>query len=145
MEDDASTATVDQSLLRSIRTLSNQRFERFTVVFLASIGMTDIVVINRLRPGELDIHASMSVSDVVDVHFSIQALNWHRDIHGGDVQLLRGGMRIGDHGLMITTSDFQRGALEEANQEGAIPIATVNGARLAELARERGAAKVVGA
>ena len=53
-------------------------------------------------------------------------------------------MRIGDHGLMITTSDFQRGALEEANREGAIPIATVNGARLAELARERGAAKVVG-
>ncbi len=136
---------VDQALLRSIRTLSNQRFERFTVVFLASIGMTDVVVINRLRPGELDIHASMSVSDVVDVHFSIQALNWHRDIHGGDVQLLRGGMRIGDHGLMITTSDFQRGALEEANREGAIPIATVNGARLAELARERGAAKVVGA
>ena len=135
---------VDQVLLRSIRTLSNQRFERFTVVFLASIGMTDVVVINRLRPGELDIHASMSVSDVVDVHFSIQALNWRRDIHGGDVQLLRGGMRIGDHGLMITTSDFQRGALEEANREGAIPIATVNGARLAELARERGAAKVVG-
>ncbi len=83
----------------------------------------------------------MSVSDIVDVHFSIQALNWHRDIHGGDVQLLRSGMRIGDHGLMITTSDFQRGALEEANREGAIPIATVNGARLAELARE--AAKVV--
>ncbi len=134
----------DQALLRSIRTLSNQRFERFTVVFLASIGMTDVVVINRLRPGELDIHASMSVSDVVDVHFSIQALNWRRDIHGGDVQLLRGGMRIGDHGLMITTSDFQRGALEEANREGAIPIATVNGARLAELARERGAAKAVG-
>ena len=134
----------DQALLRRIRDLSNQRFERFMVVFLASIGMTDVVVINRLRPGELDIHASMSIADAVDVHFSIQALNWRRDIHGGDVQLLRGGMRIGDHGLMITTSDFQRGALEEANREGAIPIATVNGARLAELARERGAAKVVG-
>ena len=134
----------DQALLRRIRDLSNQRFERFTVVFLASIGMTDVVVINRLRPGELDIHASMSIADAMDVNFSIQALNWRRDIHGGDVQLLRGGMRIGDHGLMITTSDFQRGALEEANREGAIPIATVNGARLAELARERGAAKVVG-
>ena len=134
----------DQALLRRIRTLSNQRFERFMVVFLASIGMTDVVVINRLRPGELDIHASMSVADVVDVHFSIQALNWRRDIHGGDVQLLRGGLRIGDHGLIITTSDFQQGALEEANRQGAIPIAMVNGARLAELARERGAAKVLG-
>ena len=133
-----------QALLRRIRTLSNQRFERFMVVFLASIGMTDVVVINRLRPGELDIHASMSVADVVDVHFSIQALNWRRDIHGGDVQLLRGGLRIGDHGLIITTSDFQQGAVEEANRQGAIPIATVNGARLVELARERGAAKVLG-
>ena len=132
-----------QALLRRIRNLSNQRFERFTVVFLASIGMTDVVVINRLRPGELDIHASMSVADVVDIHFSIQALNWRRDIHGGDVQLLRGGLRIGDHGLIITTSEFQQGALEEANRQGAIPIAMVNGARLAELARERGAAKVL--
>ena len=134
----------DQTLLRRIRSLSNQRFERFIVVFLASIGMTDVVVINRMRPGELDIHASLSIADITEVHFSIQALNWHRDIHGGDVQLLRGGMRIGDHGLIVTTSDFQRGAIEEANRQGAIPIAVINGERLMELARERGAAKVLG-
>ena len=134
----------DQTLLRRIRNLSNQRFERFMVVFLASIGMTDVVVLNRMRPGELDIHASMSVADVTDIHFSIQALNWHRDVHGGDIQLLRGGMRIGDHGLIVTTSDFQRGALEEANRQGAIPIATINGTRLAEIARNRGAARLLG-
>ncbi len=133
-----------QALLRRIRSLSNQRFERFIVVFLASIGMTDVVVINRMRPGELDIHASLSIADITEVHFSIQALNWHRDIHGGDVQLLRGGMRIGDHGLIVTTSDFQRGALEEANRQGAIPIAVINGERLVDLARERGAVKVLG-
>lgn len=134
----------DQTLLRRIRNLSNQRFERFMVVFLASIGMTDIVVLNRMRPGELDIHASMSVAEVTDIHFSIQALNWHRDVHGGDIQLLRGGMRIGDHGLIVTTSDFQRGALEESNRQGAIPIATINGTRLAEIARNRGAARLLG-
>ena len=133
-----------QALLRRIRGLSNQRFERFIVVFLASVGMTDVVVLNRIRPGELDIHASMSVAGVMDVHFSIQALNWHRDVHGGDIQTLRGGMRIGDHGLIITTSDFQRGALEEASRQGAIPIAVINGEKLVELAQERGAAKVLG-
>ncbi len=133
-----------QALLRRIRSLSNQRFERFIVVFLASIGMTDVVVINRMRPGELDIHASLSIADITEVRFSIQALNWRRDIHGGDVQLLRGGMRIGDHGLIVTTSDFQRGALEEANRQGAIPIAVINGERLVDLARERGAVKVLG-
>ena len=135
----------DQTLLRRIRGLSNQRFERFIVVFLASMGMTDVVVLNRMRPGELDVHASMSFADVMEVHFSIQALNWHRDVHGGDVQLLRGGLRIGDHGLIITTSDFQRGALEEATRQGAVPISVINGDRLAELARGRGAAKVLGA
>ena len=134
----------DHALLRRIRTLTNQRFERFIVVFLASLGMTDVVVMNRMRPGELDIRASMSVADVMGVHFSIQALNWHRDVHGGDIQLLRGGMRIGDQGLIITTSEFQRGALDEANRQGAIPIATINGAQLVEIARARGSAKVLG-
>ncbi len=134
----------NHALLRRIRTLTNQRFERFIVVFLASLGMTDVVVMNRMRPGELDIRASMSVAHVTDVHFSIQALNWHRDVHGGDIQLLRGGMRIGDHGLIITTSEFQRGALDEANRQGAIPIGTINGTELAKSAKERGAARVLG-
>lgn len=134
----------DRTILRRLRTLTNQRFERFIVVFLASLGMTDIKVINRLRPGELDIHASMSVASVMDVSFSIQALNWHRDVHGGDVQLLRGGMRIGDHGLIITTSEFQRGAFEEATRKDAIPIATINGTELIKIAKERGAVRVLG-
>ena len=139
-----STPTSNEALLRRIRTLSNQRFERFIVVFLASIGMTDVVVINRSRPGELDIHASIDIADVMDINFSVQALNWHRDVHGGDIQLLRGGMRIGDHGLIITTSEFQRGAIEEANRQGATPIATINGTQLAEIAQTRGAAKILG-
>lgn len=134
----------DHALLRRIRTLTDQRFERFIVVFLASIGLTDIVVINRLRPGELDIHAGISVAGVTNVNFSIQALNWHRDVHGGDIQLLRGGMRIGDHGLIITTSEFQQGALDEANREDAIPIATINGTQLIKIAKERGAVRVLG-
>ena len=88
-----------------------------------------------MRPGELDIHASMDIAEVMDTNFSIQALNWHRDVHGGDIQLLRGGMRFGDHGLIITTSDFQRGAIEEANRPGATPIATINGTQLAKIAQ----------
>ena len=134
----------DEALLRRISNLSNQRFERFIVVLLASIGMTDVVIINRLRPGELDIHASMDIAEVMDINFSIQALNWHRDVHGGDIQLLRGGMRFGDHGLIITTSDFQRGAIEEANRPGATPIATINGTQLAKISQTRGASKVLG-
>ena len=124
--------------------MTNQRFERFIAVFLASLGMTDIKVINRLRPGELDIHASMSVASVMDVNFSIQALNWSRDVHGGDVQLLRGGMRIGDHGLIITTSEFQRGAIDEATRKDALPIATINGTELIKIAKDRGAVRVLG-
>ena len=106
--------------------------------------MTDVVVLNRMRPGELDVHASISVADVMDIPFTIQALNWGRDVHGGDIQLLRGGMRIGDHGLVITTSEFQRGALEEANRQDAIQIATINGVQLVKIAQARGAAKVLG-
>ena len=134
----------EQTVLMRVRALTNQRFERFVVVFLASLGMTDIKVINRLRPGELDIHAGMSVASVMEVNFSIQALNWRRDVHGGDIQLLRGGMRIGDHGLIITTSEFQRGAFEEATRKDAIPIATISGTELVKIAKERGAVKVLG-
>ena len=135
----------DHALLRRIRTLTNQRFERFIVVFLASLGMTRRCGNEpHCAPANSDIRASMSVAYVTDVHFSIQALNWHRDVHGGDIQLLRGGMRIGDHGLIITTSEFQRGALDEANRQGAIPIGTINGTQLAKIAQERGSAKVLG-
>ena len=147
VEEEAQTIVAeedDQTVLMRVRDLTNQRFERFIVVFLASLGMTDIKVINRLRPGELDIHAGMSVASVMEVNFSIQALNWRRDVHGGDIQLLRGGMRIGDHGLIITTSEFQRGAFEEATRKDAIPIATINGTELVTIAKERGAVRVLG-
>ena len=53
-------------------------------------------------------------------------------------------MRIGDHGLIITTSEFQRGAIDEATRKDAIPIATINGAELVKIAKERGAVRVLG-
>jgi len=49
------------------------------------------------------------------------------------VQQVRGGLGTHEQGLIITTSDFSKGAREEAMRPNAVPVALMNGEQLVAL------------
>jgi len=49
------------------------------------------------------------------------------------VQNVRGSLGTHEHGLIITTSDFDKGARDEATRTDATPIALMNGEELVSL------------
>lgn len=46
---------------------------------------------------------------------------------------MRGSLKIHEQGLIVTTSDFSKGAVNEANRVDATPIALMNGKQLVKL------------
>jgi restriction system protein len=55
------------------------------------------------------------------------------NVHSPVFQQVRGSLGAHEQGMIITTSDFSKGAQEEAERSDAVPVALVNGDQLVEL------------
>lgn len=101
------------------------------------MGYQDIEVTERTADGGLDVTASYDVR-LVRVKVAIQAKRWRYNIQRKALDELRGslGRSQASLGLMMTTSDFSKGATEVAQAQGLAPIALINGQRLVELLLE---------
>jgi restriction system protein len=58
---------------------------------------------------------------------------WQPNVQAPVVQQVRGSLGAHEQGLIITTSDFAKGAIEEANRADATPVALMNGEQLVKL------------
>ena len=67
---------------------------------------------------------------------AVQAKRWQGNVLAPIVQQVRGSLGAHEQGLIITTSDFSRGARHEAARADASPVALMNGAQLAVLMAE---------
>ena len=63
---------------------------------------------------------------------------WKKNIQAPTVQAVRGSLTAHEHGIIITSSDFSKGARQEANAVGKTPISLVNSQELLELLIEHG-------
>ena len=64
---------------------------------------------------------------------ALQAKKWKNNLQSPVVQQVRGSLGAHEQGMIITTSDFSKGAQKEAARADAIPVALVNGQQLVEL------------
>ena len=80
------------------------------------------------------------MGDVVRIKMAVQVKKWKRknNIQAPVVQQVRGSLGAHEQGLIITTSDFSTGAVEEAAQADKTPIALMNGEQLVMLLMEHG-------
>ena len=67
---------------------------------------------------------------------NVQAKRWKNRVQSPMVQQLRGSLGAHEQGLIITTSDFSKGAQTEAIQADKTPIALMNGEQLVTLLME---------
>ena len=110
-------------------------FEELIGQLLVAIGFEDVIVTSYSGDNGIDARGTLVVGDVIRVNMAVQVKRWKKglNIQSPDVRQVRGSLGTHDQGLIITTSDFSPGAVEEAKRLDAVPVALMNGEHLVAL------------
>ena len=83
----------------------------------------------------MNIRGTLVVGDVIRTQMAVQAKCWKKghNIQAPVVQQVRGSLGTHEQGLIITTSDYGKGAQAEAARPNAVPVALMNGEQLVAL------------
>ena len=124
-------AAVLESLLDRVRGAPPAAFEELVAALLGKLGFEDVEVTKQTRDGGIDVLGTLIVAKSVRVRVAVQAKRQKSNVQRPVVQQVRGSLGTHDQGLIITTSDFSRGAREEATRADATPVFLLNGEQLA--------------
>ncbi len=130
---EAHNLRVKQQVLARLREMQPSDFEALIGELLAKIGFEEVVVTKPWHDGGIDVRGTLVVGDVIRTHMAVQAKRWKPNVRAPTVQQVRGSLGAHDQGLIITTSDFGKGAREEASRTDAVPVALMNGEQLVNL------------
>ena len=138
-------AQTRQQLRQALADMPADRFEALIGELLIAIGFDEASVQVTRYSGDrgIDVRGDLSAGGITQIRAAVQAKKWKHNVQATTVREVRGSLTSQEQGIIITTSDFSRGAREEANAVGKTPISLVNGHMLLELliAHEIGVAK----
>ena len=131
---------VRKALRKRLLTMTPGEFEDLVSQLLAEMGFEMVEVTKLSGDGGIDVRGTLVVGDVVRIKMAVQVKKWKlkNNILAPVVQQIRGSLGAHEQGLIITTSDFSKGAKEEAAQSDKTPIALMNGEQLVLLLMEHG-------
>ncbi len=128
---------VRKALLDWARTVSPAEFETLVSELLVSMGFEDVELTSASGGDHgIDVRGTLVVGNSVRIRMAVQAKRWKHNVTSPIVQQVRGSLGTHEQGLIITTSDFSKGAKAEANRSNAAPVALMNGEKVAELLAE---------
>ena len=124
---------VRQALLERARSAPPVEFERLVGELLSGMGFEDVEVTNISGDGGIDLRGTLVVGDTVRIRMAVQAKRWKSNVQAPEVQRVRGSLGVHEQGMIVTTSDFSRGAKDEALRPDAAPVALMDGEQFAAL------------
>lgn len=124
---------VKEDLLKKIKSSPPEDFEKLIGELLPKLGFDNVEVTNYRGDGGIDVLGELVVGDIIRTKMVIQAKRWKNNVQAKTVRELRGSLTQHQQGLVIITSDFSKGAVEEANDPQKAPIALMDGEQLVEL------------
>jgi restriction system protein len=124
---------VRKKLLTHVQSQNPVEFERLLGRLLGEMGFEDVEVTSYSGDSGIDIRGILVVSDVIRTKMAIQAKKWKNNVSSPTVREVRGSLGAHEQGMIITTSDFSKGAKEEAERSDAVPVALVDGKQLVDL------------
>ena len=129
-----------KSLMNRLLTMTPATFEELISQLLAEMGFEMVEVTKVSGDGGIDVRGTLVVSEVIRIKMAVQVKKWKPKtrVLAPVVQQVRGSLGTHEQGLIITTSDFSKGAVEEAVRSDAVPVALMNGEQLALLLMEYG-------
>ena len=107
-------------------------FENLVGSLLTRMGFKDVQVTQRGNDGGIDILCQLQVGDMFIADVAVQVKRWKDNVQRPQVHGLRGSLSAGQRGMIVTTSDFSPGALDDARQVDRVPILLMNGFQLVE-------------
>jgi HJR/Mrr/RecB family endonuclease len=126
---------VKQKLIERIQEMDPFQFEYLAAELLRKIGYENVEVTKRSGDKGIDVVANLTVGGLTHVKTVIQVKRYKtgNNISGKYITQLRGSAEVDQRGLIITTSDFTKDAINESKALNKMPVALVNGQKLIEL------------
>lgn len=124
---------VRKHLQSRLHTISPNEFEGLIAQLLVALGFEDVSITSYSKDGGIDVRGILVVGEVIRTRMAVQVKRWKNNIQTPTVQQVRGSLGTHEQGLIITTSDFSKGARQEAERPDAVPVALMNGQQLADL------------
>lgn len=128
---------LQERLLTILKKIPPDAFERLCQRILRESGFVQVQVTDRSGDGGIDGHGVIRLEGMLTFPVVFQCKRYDGSVGPNVVRELRGSM-VGkaDRGLVLTTGRFTKGAIEEANRDGAPPIDLMDGEALVELLKD---------
>lgn len=125
---------VKESLRKMLHSMDPFQFEQLVADLLQKIGYENVKVTKRSGDKGIDVVANLTVGGITNVKTVVQAKRWgSKKVSGAEIAQLRGSAETDQRGLIITTSDFTRDGVLEAQAGNKMPVSLVNGEKLVQL------------
>lgn len=122
-----------KKLLITVKAMTPGDFEDIIGRLLATIGFEEVEVTSLSKDGGIDVRGTLVVGDVIRTRLAVQVKRWKQNVQSPVIQQVRGSLGAHEQGLIISTSDFSKGAKQEAERPDATPVALMNGEQLVAL------------
>lgn len=122
-----------EKLLKHIKAMKPYDFEGLIKELLLALGFENVDVTTPTNDGGIDVRGTLVAANVIRTRLAVQVKRWKHNIQAPVIQQVRGSLGTHEQGLIITTSDFSKGAKEEAIRSTATPVALMNGEQLVDL------------
>lgn len=120
-----------------IEEMSPEAFERLTQRLLRESGFIHVEVIGRTGDGGIDGKGIARINGLMSFHIAFQCKKYKGSVGAPEIRDFRGAtVGRADRGMFITTGNFTKAAIEEANRDGVAPIDLVDGDQLADKLKE---------
>lgn len=120
-------------LLKHVKAMKPYDFENLVSELLLALGFEQVEVTSRSNDGGIDVRGTLVVGEVIRTRLAVQVKRWKNNVQAPVIQQVRGSLGTHEQGLIITTSDFSKGAREEATRANATPVGLMNGEQLVDL------------
>lgn len=137
-EETSAEASWQAELLRVLREMPPDAFERLCQRLLREHGFTRVEVTGRSGDGGIDGNGVLRFN-LLSFHVSYQCKRYSGSVGPGSIRDFRGALAgRADKGLFITTGRFTRDAEKEAVRDGAMAIDLIDGVELCRLLLDKG-------
>ncbi|ENX5571347.1 restriction endonuclease [Enterobacter hormaechei] len=120
-----------------IEEMSPDAFERLTQRLLRESGFIHVEVTGRTGDGGIDGKGIARINGLMSFHIAFQCKKYKGSVGASEIRDFRGAtVGRADRGMFITTGNFTKAAIVEANRDGAVPIDLVDGDQLADKLKE---------
>jgi restriction system protein len=129
---------VKKQLLEALHTMPPFNFEELVGEVLKNLGFENITVTSKSGDGGIDVIGELVVAGSIKNNVCVQVKRWRNNVQRSSIAELRGSLRPHQTGLFITTSDFSKPSIEEANDPYKAPISLINGKEFVDILCEYG-------